>query len=150
MSKTNPNDRIIQVYEELGGNSETMLEWFQKGDLDIITKHLNEHDLSSESIVSAFKNMIEEFFIVEDDVVKGMELIPNILEATEDDPYTSLLPAKKELESVDQRVLEAMDNHWVNIPVQEIDLGDDGMAKIGLDDTILIADEDILGISNSL
>ncbi|MHA1372310.1 MAG: hypothetical protein ACTSRA_21635, partial [Promethearchaeota archaeon] len=73
--KTDQSDRIVQVYEELGGDSETMLEWLQKGNLDLVTKYLDEHDLSSKSIMSAFKSTMEEFFVIEDDIVKGMDLI---------------------------------------------------------------------------
>ena len=120
-------DRIIKVYEDLGGDAAKMSEWLQKGNLGLITKHLDDpNDLSSKAVSKALKGVMEEFAIVGDDLVSGMRRVSKILESTEDDPYTALLPEEQEPEEIDQRVLEAMDN------------------------TILMADEDILGIAKDL
>lgn len=120
-------DRIAQVYEQLGGDEDSMLEWLQRGNLGLVTKYLTDaRDLSAKSITNAFKEVMGDFAVVENDIIKGMRKVSNILESTEDDPFSSILPEKRESEEIDQRVLEVMDH------------------------TVLMANEDILGIVNNL
>lgn len=120
-------DRIVQTYEQLGGDGDSMSEWLQRGNLGLITKHLiDTNDLSTRSITNAFKETMSDFAVVESDILKGIKKISNILESTEDDPFSNILPEKQEPKEIDQRVLEMTDH------------------------TILMANEDILGIVNNL
>lgn len=116
------NDKIIEAYKELGGDPELMSE----ENLKHVDQHIEEDQhVDSEIIISIFKNMMNQHSVLEDDVVKGMETVFSILESAEDD-FSNFLPSEKTLKVMDVRVLEAMDN------------------------TILLADEDILGIANNI
>jgi transcriptional regulator of acetoin/glycerol metabolism len=117
-------DRISQVFEEIGGDAAKMDTWLRKGNLGMVIKHLKSpKDLSRTSVEMALKEVMKEHAVTEDDVVTGMSRIAKILESVEDDPFKSLLPEEQETSEIDDpRIMEVMDN------------------------TILMADEDIIGI----
>lgn len=114
------SDRIEQVYRKLGGK-ENIRKWINTH-ADVIGSILNGTNLSDKRITDAFVQLVnrEGYY---DDLLQG---INNMISEDKDDPFLSHLPHEKEIEEMDVRVLEAMDN------------------------TILMADEDIIGIANNL
>ena len=82
--------------------------------------------IKKEKYIENSKQLINiEHLVIKDNIAKGMEIVFNILESAEDD-FSNFLPGEKEPEKMDIRVLEAMDN------------------------TILLADEDILGFASNI
>lgn len=118
------DNRIEEVYEKLGGN-EDIERWLGTGGRSLITPHLNPKDLSTSAIIQAFIEAARKYGYVGNNPEKAIEILVRPINESEDE-VDHLLPDDNDSPEIDNGVIEAMDN------------------------TILFADEDILGIAGGL
>jgi hypothetical protein len=116
--------RLIDVYKKLGGKNATAVEkWLMSGGAGAVRQYVKSYeDLSDRTLRGIWDQVLEVHTIPGEDVAAGID---SIVESTDDD-MESLLPGERTNKDVDPRIMEVMDN------------------------TIMMADEDVLNISSNM